>query len=350
MILVELILSVLQAAYVHDLSPFAIRFGEFFGIRWYGLSYLAGFVLAYFIIGWLSRHRKVTLQPHQVSDFVFYAAVGAILGGRLGYCLFYDQSLLTKVTSSFPFWGVLEVHKGGMASHGGILGVFFACMIFAKREALPKLELLDLVALTACLGIMFGRFANFVNGELVGRPSDESYSMAVKFPQDLYAWPYHERARLGELAPAAYALGFSTEEFQTALNSNDARFFDSLVAKVVESIQSGDTTLRDSVSPLLTPRHPSQLYEAFLEGLFLFILIALAWRLWPRPGIPSSTFLVIYPVVRIIGEQFRLPDAQIGFELWGLTRGQWISAAMLLLGFAYAFVVLRAPHNQRVSP
>lgn len=335
----SLFLSILEAVYIHDLSPFAIRFSESMGIRWYGLSYLAGFFAAYIIILNLSKRKKIALTPDKVSDFIFYAAVGAILGGRVGYCLFYDTSLLTKVGSSFPFWGVLEVHKGGMASHGGMLGVVLSCILFAKRESLPKLELFDIVALTACLGIMFGRMANFVNGELVGRPASQDYSFAVKFPQDLSSFPYSEPARLGEMAPLAYSLGFSGAEVESALKNRNLIFFETLSTKAIEEIQAGNKTVKETAAQILIPRHPSQLYAAALEGLFLFLLILLARSFWTQPGVASSVFLLAYPVARILGEQFRMPDAQIGYQLLNLTRGQWISIVMLLAGIVYTFTI-----------
>ena len=336
----EIFQFIFQAAYLHDLSPFAIKFTDSLGIRWYGLSYLAGFFAAYLIILNLSKKNKISLSKEKVSDFVFYAAVGAILGGRIGYCLFYDTSLLSKFTSSFPFWGVLEVNHGGMASHGGILGVLIACLLYAKREALPKLELLDLVALTACLGIMFGRIANFVNGELVGRPAQEDYAFAVKFPQDLLSLQYANINQLSDFAQLAYSLGYSKPEVEQALNSHSTYFFENIASKAIEQIQNGNQSVKDAASQILVARHPSQLYEAGLEGLFLFVLILIARKIWPKNGVASSVFLIAYPLVRILGEQFRMPDAQIGFQMFGLTRGQWISILMLVIGILYLVIVL----------
>lgn len=341
----DLVINLLHAVYVHKLDPFALQLTATSGIRWYGLSYLAGFFCAYGIILSLSKRGKIRLPESKVSDFIFYAAVGAILGGRLGYCFFYDTNLLTKVSSSFPFWGVLEVHHGGMASHGGILGVMIACLLFAKREALPKLELFDLVALTACLGIMFGRMANFVNAELVGRPVNESFAFAVKFPQDLLGGHFAPGKGISDLAAIAPQLGFSDNQIQQALRSQSPYFFETVANKAISQIQNGNVAVSEAVSPLLISRHPSQLYEAFLEGFLLFIIILIARRFWKNEGVASSTFLIIYPVLRILAEQFRMPDAQIGFELFGLTRGQWISVAMLLIGVCYSCLVLRKNSN-----
>ena len=121
----------LAEAYVHDLSPFALRLGDGFGIRWYGLAYLAGFVGGWLILRWMARTGRGLLRPEQVGDFMTWMVIGVLIGGRLGYVFFYSIDLLWTFSGSFPFWGVLEIHKGGMASHGGILGVMGACILWS---------------------------------------------------------------------------------------------------------------------------------------------------------------------------------------------------------------------------
>ncbi len=335
--MLEQIYGLLTAAYIHNLSPFAIQFTDTIGIRWYGLSYLAGFLAAYFMLLRLSKKKIIPLTAQQVSDFVFYVAVGIIIGGRLGYCLFYDPSLFSRFSNSFPFWGVLEVHKGGMASHGGIAGVIAACIIFARKEGLSKITLFDLVALTACLGIFFGRMANFVNAELVGRPCPAGYALAVKFPQDLLnlePWRYHEMAGISE------ALGYSPEIFKAELTLQNQHFFNKLAETTITRIQSGDKQLASLVDPLLTPRYPSQIYAGLLEGLAIFITLWILYIKFRKPGIASSGFMIMYPIMRVLSEEFRMPDAQLGFQALGLTRGQWLSLSMLIFSLTYSFIVL----------
>ena len=116
----------MQQIYVHHLSPFAIQFTETFGIRWYGLAYLAGFLLCFFVTDWMAKKGLILLDRDKVSDFITFGAIGTLVGGRLGYAVFYAPELLLSWSSAFPYWGVLEVHKGGMASHGGIIGIMFA--------------------------------------------------------------------------------------------------------------------------------------------------------------------------------------------------------------------------------
>jgi len=124
-------------AYLHTLNPFAIHISGNFGIRWYGLAYLAGFLIGYYIILFLAKRGLSPLKPESVGDFVFTTALGAVIGGRLGYCILYSPELFTKITSSIPYWGVLAINEGGMASHGGIAGVIVACMHATITPAIP---------------------------------------------------------------------------------------------------------------------------------------------------------------------------------------------------------------------
>ena len=134
-------------------------------------------------------------------------------------------------------------------------------------------------------------------------------------------------------------MGFSEQEVTSAIQSHNTFFFEGIAAKAIDQIQSGNQAVRKIAGDLLTARHPSQLYEAGLEGLLLFILIIIARRIWAKNGVASSVFLVAYPIVRILGEQFRMPDAQLGFQLFGLTRGQWISIFMLAIGITYTICI-----------
>jgi phosphatidylglycerol---prolipoprotein diacylglyceryl transferase len=310
----------LPAVYVHDLDPFAIHFTGNWGIRWYALSYIAGFAAAYFIFVSLAKRGRILLRSReQVMDFIVFAAIGTMVGGRLGYCLLYRPELFIEFSGRPPFWGVLAIHEGGMASHGGIVGLIVACVIYARRLKIPALHLCDLIALAGPLGIALGRVANFINGELYGRPASASLPWAVKFPQEMEAWT---APQVQELRDALEPLGLR--------GGSDA----SLTAQVIALIQDGHVAVKDIVAPLLTPRHPSQLYEAGLEGLALGAVLWLIWRVPRKPGVIGGWFLVLYSLVRIAGEQFRTPDAHIGFQALGLTRGQWLSILMLVVGVA----------------
>jgi phosphatidylglycerol:prolipoprotein diacylglycerol transferase len=322
-----------SAGWLNTFDPFALHLTETFGIRWYGLAYLSGFLATYWFAARLSKRGASPLSLPLVSDFIFYAALGTVIGGRLGYCFLYDQSLLFRFTSEFPFWGVLMIHHGGMASHGGMLGVIVACMLFARSHKISPLHLMDLTVTGGCIGIFFGRIANFINGELVGRPSDPGLPWAVRFPQDLFLWPSESPERLAALGPVVSNLGVSQERWgnMVAAPPFGGSVYRTLDQVVLE-LQKGNQALAESLAPLLTPRHPSQLYECLLEGLFLGLITIWLWRKNLRPGVISGVFLTLYPIVRIIGEQFRMPDAIIGFDALGLTRGQWLSFVMLVLG------------------
>ncbi|MCO6429582.1 MAG: prolipoprotein diacylglyceryl transferase [Deltaproteobacteria bacterium] len=331
---------------LHTLDPYAVRLWGDFGIRWYGLSYLAGFAAAYLLIKYLSVKGLTRISSSLVSDFVFTVALGTVVGGRLGYCIFYSPELLTRVSDRFPFWGVLAVNEGGMASHGGIAGIIISCAWFARKHGFSGLHAMDLCALTGPIGILFGRIANFVNGELVGRPCEKALSWCVKFPQDIFLWPRSEPQKMLALGDAAQAYGVTKERWHELIGNyayrRDAwREVEGLLARIVDGVQAGNQKVIEAIEPLLVLRHPSQLYEAALEGLFLFAALLLFWARPRKPGVIMAAFLVIYSVVRIIGEQFRMPDAHIGFQALGLTRGQWLSAGMLAIGLLVWVAVSR---------
>ncbi len=321
---------------LHDFDPFLIHFYDNIGIRWYGLSYLMGFICAYFLIVWLTSRQRAGLEPKQVMDFITYAAFGTLIGGRLGYCIFYDQELFMKFTSTFPYWGVLQVHKGGMASHGGMIGIVVACLMFGRKYGVYSLYLFDLCAVSGPIGVFFGRIANFINGELMGRPAPEGFPLAVRFPQDVLSWPSQEVDRLSTLVPVVEPLGVTKESWLEWINgykfgNGSGKLFETL-DRIVLEVQNGNGAVKEALKPLLTPRHPSQLYAAFGEGLLVFMVLIFLWRKPRKPGFIGASFIMVYALVRISDEMFRLPDAHIGYQLWGLTRGQWLSIVMFFFG------------------
>ncbi len=252
------------AYWVDSLDPFLIRFGGSFGIRYYGLSYALGFVIAAWLLGRYAAAGRSLLSRERIADFMVAVVIGVVLGGRVGSYLLYDS---WKNFGNDPF-GILRVWEGGMSFHGGMVGVILALAWFARAETIPMLHLWDIVATTAPAGLFLGRLANFVNGELWGKPSDVPW--AVIFPR----------------------------------------------------------------SPVpLVPRHPSQLYEAGLEGALLFLYMQ--WRFWrsdaarTRPGALAGEFLVFYGCARIASEVFREPDASL---IFGLSRGTFYSLFMIGLG------------------
>jgi len=315
------------AVYVHDLDPFAFQIRPGVGLRWYGLAYVAGFLAAYLILRVAARRERTFLQGRQIGDFVLVAAIGTVIGGRLGYVLFYRPPLLWTFTGEAPFWGVLAIHEGGMASHGGIVGMVVAAWLFARNippqavDALPgvtsdasgraprprltaSLHLMDLIAFTAPIGIVFGRLANFVNGELYGRVASSDIPWAVKFPQELY-----DRPELAARLPA-----------------------DVTVPEVLAMIQRGQAEAARWVAGLLPPRHPSQIYAALTEGLAVFLLLAWVVRKPRAPGVVLGWCLIGYAIARFGNEFFRMPDSHLGLQWLGLTRGQWLTTLVFAAG------------------
>ena len=256
----------------------------------------------------------------------------------------------------FPYWGVLKVNEGGMASHGGILGVMLVCWLYGRHHEIPFWHCLDLTVFGGALGFFFGRIANFINGELYGREASPNFAWAVKFPSEMLLWTQKSFERLTDLKPAVDALGslqsgpetipVNASVWQSWLSnygpdmSARQHIYETIEA-LIAAVQAGNVKVTEALAPALTPRHPSQLYQAVMEGLLVFILMVVIWRKPQKPGVIAGWFGVSYCAARIIGEQFRMPDAHIGFQWLGLTRGQWLSIALFLVGLAFLLYAYR---------
>jgi len=296
----------LATYFVDNLSPFVFRIGENAGVRWYGLSYFLGFVLGALLLRWLSRRGYCALSPAKVVDFITYAALfGVILGGRLGYLLFYrlHQTIADPLS-------IVKVWDGGMSSHGGIIGLTLFTLFYARWHRLSWLSLADNLAVVAPVGLFLGRCANFINGELYGRATTVPWAM--QFPKELLDFPEQGNRALS-----------MTQAIEPSIRSLDV---------LIEQARH-DPGLLPVLRATLTPRHPSQLYEALLEGAFLFLCL---WFLRVRTkqprGMLAGLFCLLYAAVRFIGENFREPDAPLTGPF---TRGQALSAILVLMGVSF---------------
>jgi phosphatidylglycerol:prolipoprotein diacylglycerol transferase len=261
------------------LSPVALDLG-FFQLRWYSLAYIAGILIGWWYLLRLIAQPGAPLARRHADDMVFYATLGILIGGRLAYVFFYQPSILQNPIEILKLW------EGGMSFHGGVIGVTVGIILLARKNGLNWLRVHDYVACCVPFGLLFGRLANFVNGELWGRATDVPW--AVIFP--------------GELAGGL-------------------------------------------------PRHPSQLYEAALEGVLLFLILAyMFWRTQARyePGKLVGTFLMGYGLSRFAVEFFREPDVQLGTLSWGLTMGQTLTLPMIFGGLY--LVATAKGRRQRVEP
>ncbi len=297
------------AYYVHDLSPFLIHFWGSVGLRWYGLAYVAAFFVGIVVYRHLARKGYSDLKPDEVSDFIVWGAIfGVLLGGRLGYMLLYRFGDFTADPLS-----IIRVWDGGMASHGGIIGFALYSLWFARRHKVGWRNLGDNVVVVAPIGLFFGRVANFINGELYGRIT--SVPWAVQFPKELHSHEMADETRREIIRGAM------------AINPNWTS------VDVIEQASRHSASLREVLAAGLNPRHPSQLYEAALEGGVLF---AICWVLRTRfrlpDGVITGAFFISYAVLRIVGEAFREPDAPL---TGGLTRGQFLSLFLILIGIGF---------------
>jgi len=246
--------------YIHELNPIAFSLFNF-KIYWYSLSYLFGFIFSYFYVKLILNKDFVNISFKIFEDFLGWAVIGVVIGGRMGYVIFYNLNFYLDNPIE-----ILKIWQGGMSFHGGLIGVIFASIFFAKKNNQNPFLYMDIVALVAPVGLFFGRIANFINSELYGTITNVPW--AVIFVQ-----------------------------------------IDNL------------------------PRHPSQLYEALLEGLFLFLLlIYFKNKFSNKPGVISGLFLIIYSFFRFIVEFYRVPDEQLGYIFLNLTMGQVVSLIFILSG------------------
>jgi phosphatidylglycerol:prolipoprotein diacylglycerol transferase len=299
--------------YLHKLSPFLIEFSRGFGIRWYGLGYVLSFLAAYRLFVHLAERRLAPIKPEAVSDFITWAALfGVLLGGRLGFVLLYDfPKLLEDPMSLFRVW------EGGMASHGGILGLVVFTFYYARRHGVSWTGVGDSLVTVAPPGLFLVRMANFINGELYGRVAQVAW--AVQFPTEL-----REHPGLLEGTPFAQ---MPPEGVLDALRKGGA------------SSAELERVLRE----VLPARHPSQIYEALLEGCVLFLALwMMRTKLRVPRGVLTGTFFVLYAVLRIIGEQFRQPE---DFN-FGMPRGVFLSFFLIAIGGVFIAAALRRPEYE----
>jgi len=301
--------------YLHNLDPFIFRLWDNIGPRWYGLAYVLAFVCGFVLLRRFSKQGYLDLSQSAVGDFVTWVALfGVMVGGRLGYVIFYRPEMLREPLS------ILRVWEGGMSSHGGILGVVLFSLYYARRHKLSWTNLGDNLVVAVPIGLFLGRCANFINGELYGRAANVPW--AVQFPKEL-------------LEPANAVKGdralVACQQIDPSLNSMEA---------IIEAVRTSPRIA--AVLPgILTPRHPSQLYEALLEGVVLFaILWFVRTRLRTPNGLLTGLFMICYAIFRIIVEYFREPDAPM---IGAFTRGQFFSFFVVALGVGFIVAARRRP-------
>ena len=301
------------AYYVHDLDPLIFRLWDNVGPRWYGLGYVLAFLAGYLIYRVLVRRGYADLPLAKVGDFITGCALfGVIIGGRLGYVFFYNPQMLREPMS------ILRVWEGGMSSHGGMIAVLLFTLYYARRHRVSWTNLGDNLVVAAPIGLFLVRCANFINGELYGRATNVSWAM--QFPKEL-------TENVGQAERAIVAC----TKIDPALTSSDA----------IIAAARHQPAVKEALRSILTPRHPSQIYEAFFEGILLFsILWFVRTRMRQPNGVLTGLFFICYAIFRIIVENFREPDAGL---IAGFTRGQFFSFFLIAIGLAFVIIAKLRP-------
>ena len=307
------------AYYLHDLNPLIFRIYDNVGPRWYGLAYVLAFISSYLLFFWLAKRGFADLPAERVGDFITGCALfGVIIGGRLGYVFFYKPEMLREPLS------ILLVWEGGMASHGGMLGLLLFTFYYSHRHKVSWTNLGDNLVVTAPIGLFFGRCANFINGELYGRITNLPWAM--QFPKELLDHPAEADRAIATCA-----------QIDPSLTTPDA-----IIGAVYRQPKVA-TALRS----ILTPRHPSQLYEAFFEGIVLFAVLWFVRTRTRQPnGVLTGLFFVLYAIFRIVIEYFREPDAAL---IGPFTRGQFFSFFLIAIGIGFiAFAKTQRTYPKKV--
>ena len=260
-----------------NIDPVFLRLGPV-QLRWYGLMYMLSFIIGFFVLRRYAKYKKLNMSTDDLYDLLFYLILGVMIGGRLGYVLFYDlNSYLRDPLSIFAIW------QGGMSFHGGFIGMVLAALWISRRKHWNFWDIADLGSAVAPIGLGLGRIGNFINGELYGRPTNVAWAMV--FPEG------------GNM-----------------------------------------------------PRHPSQLYEALLEGLLLFLILRWFFKKNFYRGTVFWALIAFYGLFRFLAEFVREPDVQIGFDLGPFTRGQLLSFPMLVVGTAMMIIYARRNPQAKARP
>jgi phosphatidylglycerol:prolipoprotein diacylglycerol transferase len=324
------------AYYLHDLNPVIFHIWGNFAARWYGLAYVLAFLSAYLLYYRLAKRGYADLPAEKVGDFIFLAAfVGVIVGGRIGYVLFYKPEMLREP------WTILYVWEGGMSSHGGMIGLLAFTFYYARRHKISWTNLGDNLVVTAPIGLFFGRCANFINGELYGRIINQ---------------PIYERFLAGDasinveqIAKLPWAMQFPKELLEPA-NDEVVTYAIRKCSGIDPSLNSAQAIVaavhrqpqvKEALRTILPPRHPSQLYEAFFEGIVLFLILWFVRTRTRQPnGVLTGLFFICYAIFRIVVENFREPDATL---IAGFTRGQFLSFFLIAIGLGFIVVAKKRP-------
>ncbi|HEY1121535.1 MAG TPA: prolipoprotein diacylglyceryl transferase, partial [Haloferula sp.] len=334
------------ATYVHDLSPVLIRFTDKIQLRWYGLAYLAAFLVGAWLLNVLAKRKLWVLPPGAAGDFIAAAAIfGVFIGGRVGYMLWYHTREHGWDWISQDPLMLFKVWEGGMASHGGILGLVIFTWFYARKKNVSWRGLGDGLCVVSPLGLFFGRMANFINGELYGRTA-EGVAWAVKFPRALLEQPKAEGLDFPAAMQAAADASPKVKEAFLMWDQDRLRSSDMLDAML--AVQRHDPAVTKAIEPFLLPRHPSQLYEGLLEGIALFAILWFVRTRFPKlpAGVLTGLFFIFYALFRIFAEQFREPDSKM---VGMMTSGQFLSLFMIVAGAAFVVSGKLLPTKNRMA-
>lgn len=304
---------------VHEWGPIAFNLFGIVQVHWLGFFLLMGVLASASLTRWLAGRQGVGLTRPMVGSAVTCIAISALVGGRLGYCLFYQPDLFIKFKSAFPYWGLFASGEGGFSWHGSVLGVVFGGILYSIRTGIGQLYIFDLASFAAPLVIFFSRLGSFVNGEILGKAAPEGTPLAMKYPTEIERWAVEAPDKFAQLGH----LG-TTEP-----------------SEILARLRAGEEAVRQLLVPMLEYRHAVQLYSAFAEGLGIFFVLFLLWKNPRRSGVVTASYLILAGLVGFAMHHYEWVDPTRVPTILGLDRYQWLSATTVFFGIVCYFLWTR---------
>jgi|GEM_PF-5623646 len=299
---------------IHDFGPEMLTLFGALRLQWFGSFVFVGVIVSAWFASWIAHRQNAGFSQALVGSALSWMFIGSLLGGRIGYGLFYDTNMFFRFRPEFPVWGLLAFSEGGLSWHGAVLGALVASIFFAHRSGLSQMYILDLTAWVAPLLLFFSRLGSYFSAELLGAVSSAPTPIAFKYPAEILRWPEEVPEKFAQISD----LGSAQEIFN--------RF------------QAGDLALQTQVLPLLEFRYPFALISALAEGLLVFILLFLIWKSSRKPGMVTSAYLFFTAMAGFAVSTFEWIDASKNPSLLSFSLYQWICLFTAL--WALIFYVL----------
>ncbi len=328
-------------------------------LHWGGLFLSFSIIAIFVFVHWMVNRQRYELSHSMVFDFIIYLTVGAIVGSRLGYCLFVDSDIFFQFKSAAPYWGVLSPEEGGFSSFGAYVGVLISCMLFTIKFGVSRVYLFDLASIVTPISLFFMRLSSFLTGELFGREADQNFPFSVKVINEILFWPKENLEKIKQLSPIFEKINVRSETLQESLNQYPTNVESQIqihqyLVQAIDYLIKNPNEYFEKVFPLLKSRYPIQIIEAGVQGALIFLILLMAWSGARRPGFITALFLILFSVSEIVLDPYRFQNSLEGRILFGLSEQVVIAIIGLIIGLLMMLVwnrseILKTPGWGRLS-